>query len=448
MGDRFQRNPTDRLGENKVSNGSALRDKASDAAKRWSTSDATLADAQKGAICVDASSSTSHPINGDKVGATELAGGPIEAQTHLTEGKEAKHLDVTTAIKNVIKFGAGLAVETLGSNPVVSEGEKIYDAVKTYNEVITAKKKQEEALKDASEAYNPMLKAANQELRDGGTIESAIIAGVVPLLPPYQSAVGIKQVIESGEKGDAYGVGKGVAQAIIGAIQTITLIEGGLKGVTGEVAEGSIGKGIVGEAAEGSVKEELIQTPSAKKPATPVENEVTTGKDTTSQDWRDEPTPPYGHQLASMTEHTGSTVPGPPHALDTGFGSFEVTWRSDPRAIVKFEPFGDGVIVSDIARGNHPPGSAGGMLAEALRKVKHTLSPQSHITQPRSIEFSNVIHEKTAQAWDKGTPGELTTLGRTLTNAVSALDGTITDWQSWRDDTGRLHIKVAISYRR
>jgi hypothetical protein len=102
-----------------------------------------------------------------------------------------------------------------------------------------------------------------------------------------------------------------------------------------------------------------------------------------------------------------------------------------------FERHGNGVRVTDIYRGNQPPGSAGQMLADSLRQVG--------LRQPSTIRISNIVNDQTIQQLQVGsTPGN-TALGRATANAVQELGGRITGWTRGVEN-GKLWIQATVAY--
>ncbi|MBP1705608.1 MAG: hypothetical protein H6Q36_1347 [Chloroflexi bacterium] len=82
-----------------------------------------------------------------------------------------------------------------------------------------------------------------------------------------------------------------------------------------------------------------------------------------------------------------------------------------------------GVEVTDVFRGAQPAGSGGRMIAETLQAAG--------TARPEVIRISSIMEtQPTSSQLAGGTHPAETVLGRTLTNAVDALGGTITDWSS------------------
>jgi hypothetical protein len=123
---------------------------------------------------------------------------------------------------------------------------------------------------------------------------------------------------------------------------------------------------------------------------------------------------------------------------ETGFGGFRATFGNDRRAFVMFEPKGRGVNVTDIFRGDRPKGSAGAMLADALRKAE--------ITRPETVRVSQILeNQPTLKQLAEGVAAGETVLGRTAASAIKELGGKVTEW-TFGEYKGKTWIEATISY--
>jgi hypothetical protein len=122
----------------------------------------------------------------------------------------------------------------------------------------------------------------------------------------------------------------------------------------------------------------------------------------------------------AATAPEAAPIRAAPQVRATDFGGYRATWTGDSRALAAFEPQGTGVYVSDIFRGARPKGSAGAMLADALRGAG--------IDRPSTIRITGIIHKPTLAQLAVGAPAADTVLGRTLANAAREMGGTITGW--------------------
>jgi len=78
------------------------------------------------------------------------------------------------------------------------------------------------------------------------------------------------------------------------------------------------------------------------------------------------------------------------------------------------------VDVSDLYRGGQPSGSAGFSLADMLKRTGNA--------RPSFIRLPQIVNERTVAELGAGMAPGQTLLGKSVTNAVSDLGGTITSW--------------------
>jgi hypothetical protein len=129
-------------------------------------------------------------------------------------------------------------------------------------------------------------------------------------------------------------------------------------------------------------------------------------------------------------------LPTPRVAAHDEFG-VRVEWPGSPPPTVRFELEGSTVVITDVFRRSNPGGSAGQMIADALRLVGNTM--------PVSLRFSSIIEESTVAALKSGGDAAQTVLGKTLQNGVAELGARITGW-STGVTKGKPWIQVALSY--
>ncbi|MCC6995523.1 MAG: VCBS repeat-containing protein [Deltaproteobacteria bacterium] len=103
-----------------------------------------------------------------------------------------------------------------------------------------------------------------------------------------------------------------------------------------------------------------------------------------------------------------------------GTEEFQARWPGDPRAAVGVKASGGGVDVTDLYRGNQPSGSGGAMLADTLKSTG--------FARPSFIRLPNIVNPRTLAELEAGVAPGQTLLGKSVTNAVSELGGTITGW--------------------
>jgi RHS repeat-associated protein len=129
-------------------------------------------------------------------------------------------------------------------------------------------------------------------------------------------------------------------------------------------------------------------------------------------------------------------LPTPRISAHDDFG-VRVEWPGSPAPTVRFEFDGTTVVVTDIFRRSNPSGSAGQMIADALRLIGRA--------KPSSLRFASIIEESTVTLLNSGRDAAETVLGKTLQNAVEEIGARISGW-SVGTTKGKPWIQVALSY--
>ena len=130
-------------------------------------------------------------------------------------------------------------------------------------------------------------------------------------------------------------------------------------------------------------------------------------------------------------------LPAPRIQRQDDFGAV-VEWpNGTPSPAVRNENEGTTTVITDVFRRGTPKGSAGQMIADALRLIGNE--------SPASIRFAPIVEESTAAALRSGTDAAETLLGKTLQNTVEDLGGRIVSW-STGFTRGKPWIQVKLSY--
>ena len=118
---------------------------------------------------------------------------------------------------------------------------------------------------------------------------------------------------------------------------------------------------------------------------------------------------------------------------------YKATWPGFPRAFALFNVKGDHVTISDIFRDpSQPKGTAGAMLADALKLVR--------VHRPKLIRIAKILDTQITLAQiNSGVQLSQTVLGRTLANCVIAFGGKITRWEKGVE-RGKPWIQANIEY--
>lgn len=125
---------------------------------------------------------------------------------------------------------------------------------------------------------------------------------------------------------------------------------------------------------------------------------------------------------------------------------YTATWGRDKTAkdFTRFQPSGDGVIVTDIFRERQPKGCAGVMLADALRGAG--------IKKPKWIRIADIKEEQpTLMELKEGLPVPQTVLGHVAVEAARELGGTVVAsdhgiYKKYSFDDGKPWIELRLSY--
>jgi YD repeat-containing protein len=139
----------------------------------------------------------------------------------------------------------------------------------------------------------------------------------------------------------------------------------------------------------------------------------------------------------------GSSGPiGPGMIRDTGFETRYTGYSTSPGAIVTLVT-GHGVVIVNYINNGGVSGTGSAILAGALKATN---------TAPSTITLSNVINQQTLTQLSNGVAPMLTTLGRTVCNAVSMLGGRVTSGtatpqlSTYGNPTGALNLDFTISW--
>ncbi len=118
-----------------------------------------------------------------------------------------------------------------------------------------------------------------------------------------------------------------------------------------------------------------------------------------------------------------STKAHPPSSVkDEGYG-YKALWKDHPNDRVFFTHSEERISITSIKREGNPKGSAGSMIAEALRAA--------NITKPKRVRFESIMPEQpTTQQLKQGMPPEKTTLGKTLESSLRHLGGKPGRWST------------------
>ena len=103
---------------------------------------------------------------------------------------------------------------------------------------------------------------------------------------------------------------------------------------------------------------------------------------------------------------------------------WKATWPGYPKAFALFSVQGNHVDISDIFRDQaQPKGSAGAMLAQALRDQKVGM------LHPKSVRMVNILEDQpTVNQIKQGITEANTVLGKTIQNLARELGATIIRW--------------------
>lgn len=103
---------------------------------------------------------------------------------------------------------------------------------------------------------------------------------------------------------------------------------------------------------------------------------------------------------------------------------------SDPKAFARLEPTTNGLSVTDLFRGNLPPGSGATILAEGLRS--------GGLRSGQQLSFSNITNRATREAFQAGVPAADSLLGKVGSKALGqiGLKGTTFEFQVAGDKLG------------
>ncbi|GEM_PF-3038790 len=209
------------------------------------------------------------------------------------------------------------------------------------------------------------------------------------------------------------------------AEQGLQSFGGGAVDVGAGLAGGIAGARIASSGIVGSLKDAIFN-----RPAAPVAADAgQTGEGALGQ---------AGENVADRLPPAGpperTEIPG----LQTGSDQFSIraTIAGDPRAYFRAELPGNGVVeVTDIYRGQLPPGQGGDFLARSL---------EAHNAVPtRSLVFKGIINQPTLNAFAAGEDPANTVLGRTGARALELL-GLRAQSYAFQVVNGKLNLVIAV----